>query len=211
MDFGMIGRVSDPRVWDYVTYVLSQFPTLGSHNLSGYAFIFDSFPNPVEIPGAGPFVAGLFGRFVLQDAEEAALLSVINPIIEHINVTWPGAMTFIQGITQYDSFLAWHQVNHDSGAAGNWSWMASRLLDKAALTRNTTALKEALKFSTRELGIITAFLVSGEGVHNAKPRGGSNSVNPAWRKAYVLSGETLPFCWLFAAALSDLFRPMLLT
>jgi len=35
--------------------------------------------------------------------------------------------------------------------------------------------------------------VSGKGVHNAKPRGGSNAINPAWRKAYVHS--VLPLDW----------------
>jgi hypothetical protein len=31
----------------------------------------------------------------------------------------------------------------------------------------------------------TVFLVSGKGVHQAKPRGGGNAVLPAWRTSWV--------------------------
>ncbi|KAK3694284.1 hypothetical protein B0T22DRAFT_506654 [Podospora appendiculata] len=60
----------------------------------------------------------------------------------------------------------------------------SRLLGADALTRNLTLSAEAFKrFSEGTTGNV--YLVAGKGVRNATPRGGGNSVCPAWRSAYV--------------------------
>jgi hypothetical protein len=59
------------------------------------------------------------------------------------------------------------------------------LLDEATLSGNQTALKEALKGYIGE-GLTasgTLYLLGGKGVWDAQPRGGSDAVNPAWRKA----------------------------
>jgi hypothetical protein len=34
------------------------------------------------------------------------------------------------------------------------------------------------------------YMVSGKGVWNSKPRGGSDAVNPAWRKTLIHAGKS---------------------
>jgi hypothetical protein len=66
--------------------------------------------------------------------------------------------------------------------------MGSRLLDSEALSANATATKLALeKFSAG--GQATVYIVSGKGVWEATPRGGSTAANPAWRRTYVHASE----------------------
>jgi hypothetical protein len=64
--------------------------------------------------------------------------------------------------------------------------VGSRLLDAEALTANLTAVKVALQgFIAPGGGQANVDFISGKGVWNAVPRGGSDAVNPAWRKALI--------------------------
>lgn len=107
-----------------------------------------------------------------------------DPVIAHVNSTWPGVFDIDYQSKSFPSFLAWYQENYDTSESGLNSYLGSRLLDKAALTSNLSGSTAAYeKFVNGIMGI--AHLVSGRGVHNARPRGGGNAVLPAWRKAYV--------------------------
>ena len=166
--------------WDMLAYVLAQYPSLGDAGLAGYSFLFDNF-NPTF---GSPAVSGVQASFVLQDTQDAKdMLKLWTPIFEHINTTWPG-FSIVPNITEYSSFWEWYQPNKDDFAAGKNQYIFSRLLDDKALTGDRNATRDAFRALSAS-GTGTAYLVSGKGVWNAKPRGGSNAVLPAWRKAYV--------------------------
>ncbi|KAI8669916.1 hypothetical protein LRP88_01637 [Fusarium phalaenopsidis] len=182
-------------VYDVIAYALSLFPSLGDAGLSGYTLISPGIGNPVPIPGAPKEVAGILGQFIVQDVEDPEYTEKIwKPINETIQTRWSGAVQLLVGKEEYPSFLKWFDVHYDQDTAGNSSYLVSRLLSKEALDGDQDALKGALKSAMEPSGGMGAFLVAGKGVRDAKPRGGSDSVNPGWRKSYVhaLSGKGFP-------------------
>lgn len=173
-------------VYDVIAYGLSLFPSLGDAGLSGYSLISPGIENPVPIPGAPKEVAGILGQFIVQDVEDPEYTEKIwKPINETIQKRWSGAVQLIVGKEEYPSFLKWFDVHYDQDTAGNSSYLVSRLLSKEALDGDQDALKVALKSAMGPSGGMGAFLVAGKGVRDAKPRGGSDAVNPGWRKSYV--------------------------
>ena len=187
-DFFLAAAVNEPRIWDAIAYIYSQFPALAKQGLSAYTFVVPVYPNPLG--SDPPYVSGMFGRAVLQDTADAARMDgLFAPILAHINATWPGAVNYTSIVTHYPSFLDWYRVNYDDGTAGADAMLASRLLDERALTANVTALRHAVYTASLNPGGLQAHLVSGPGVHDAKPRGGSDAVGPAWRTAYLHTSE----------------------
>lgn len=173
-------------VYDVIAYALSLFPSLGDAGLSGYTLISPGIENPVPIPGAPKEVAGILGQFIVQDVEDPEYTDKIwKPINETIQKRWGGAVQLLVGKEEYSSFLKWFGVHYDQDTAGNSSYLVSRLLSKDALDGDQDALKGALKSAMGSSGGMGAFLVSGKGVRDAQPRGGSDAVNPGWRKSYV--------------------------
>ncbi|KAK4124879.1 FAD-binding domain-containing protein [Parathielavia appendiculata] len=170
---------SNPRpIFDMVAYVVSQFPSMGDQGLSGYSYYSNHFP------AGNTTVGGMLMSCVLQDSSPEEMRKLWDPVLSHINTTWPGLFAVIYQPTSYPSFLGWYEQNYDTSAAGLNSYLGSRLLDRRALTGDLTKTSEALeRFANTTVG--TAYLLSGNGVHNAKPRGCGNAVLPAWRKAYV--------------------------
>ncbi|KAB5560154.1 hypothetical protein GE09DRAFT_1172906 [Coniochaeta sp. 2T2.1] len=190
-----------PRVWDMVSYVLSQFPSLADSGVSGYSYLFNTIPNPLA-PSSNTSVSGLVAAVVLQDAPSPdSITSLFSPILSHINQTWPEV--FVQtNVTTYPTFLSWYNEHYDTTETGLDTYIGSRLLDRAALTANITASAEAFRRLSSG-GVATAYLVSGPGVWNAEPRGGTNAVLPAWRRAYVHSTVGLDFKPLNATARAE--------
>ena len=173
--------------WDMIAYFLSQYPALGDAGVSGYSFVFDNLTNPFGPPDTPP-VSGITTSFALQDTNDPNDgLKLFAPIFAHINATWP-TFTILPNVTAYASFWDWYQPNKDSMAAGSNMYVCSRLLDAKALSGDRNATRDAFQAFTGA-GTATAYLVSGKGVWNAQPRGGSNAVLPAWRKAYVHASE----------------------
>ncbi|KAL2017376.1 hypothetical protein VTK56DRAFT_2256 [Thermocarpiscus australiensis] len=174
--------LSNPRrTFDMVAYVLSQFPSLGDQGFAGYSYFFSAYPNPLD--GGATTAQGLFLAGVLPDSTPEALHPLFDSILAHVNATWPGYQLLFSP-KAFPSFYAWYQENYDQSPAGLDTYVGSRLLDAAALTGNLTRSADAFaRFANGSLG--TAYLVSGKGVHEARPRGGGNAVVPAWRKAYV--------------------------
>lgn len=186
MTWAMGGQIEDPTTWDWIAYVLSQFPTLSSQNVSGYTDVVSQYPNPFG--SDPPYLAGIGGSVVLQDTSDPnEILARFEPIVAHINAVWPGKMTSFNQTTAYDTFLEWFDANYDMGYAGNDTYIGSRLLDERALTADLSKLSTAVRNTSTITGLQQFNLVSGKGVFDAKPRGGSNAVNPAWRRAYTHS------------------------
>ncbi|KAK5999244.1 VAO-type flavoprotein oxidase [Cladobotryum mycophilum] len=176
----------EPFVFDIITYMMSQIPGLMKQGLSGYNLITGGIPNPFPMPGLPKELAGLLGTCILQDVDDPeAANKLFKPINDTIKERWGGKVVFYTNLTQYDSWLGWYNENYDMGQAGGSSFIVSRLLDGETLTGDPKKLTAALKSATKASGSMSAFMVAGKGVQDAKPRGGSNAINPAWRKAYV--------------------------
>jgi hypothetical protein len=178
--------------WDSMSYIFSQYPVLAEFGLSGYGSL---SPNTSVF---GSFFGGFEGIFFLPvlspQNTTASLVAAIDPIIEHINATWPGFFEFIlTPPVVYPSFYDWWLPFNAPDYGGIDFLVGSRLLPAEALTANLTAVKVALQgFNPVGTSGLSVDFVSGKGVWNAKPRGGSDSVNPAWRKAVIHLSKYLP-------------------
>ncbi|KAH6628471.1 hypothetical protein F5144DRAFT_579138 [Chaetomium tenue] len=193
-------QIDDPRpIFDMTAYVLSQLPSMGDQGLSGYSYVFRQISNPLD--GGNTTVGGLIFTGVIQNSPPEELRELWEPIFAHVKDTWPDLfMTLYYEPKSYPSFLGWFSENYDTSPAGENNHLGSRLLDRDALTKNLTSLSEAFERFTGG-ALATAYLVSGKGVHNAKPRGCSgNAVLPAWRKAYIHATMGVSFDPLDAVA-----------
>jgi hypothetical protein len=146
------------------------------------------------------------GAFVLPALHPSntsdSLKSTINKIIT--DATAPYSFQFYHYVKTevYSDFWAWYKDNNGPLDANHDHILGSRLLDGKALTENPTALKATLQKITPAGSISSHFMVGGKNVMNAQPRGGSNAVNPAWRKAYVHTGS-LTFLFILYACIAN--------
>jgi hypothetical protein len=165
-----------------VGYVLSQFPYLDTKGVSGYSFTSANYT--ISDGNNGTInLAGIGGLFTVLDTQDISDMQAIwEPIISHVKATWPTAVTTLD-MNPYPSFQSWFSVFYDQNEAGNDEYVGSRLLDAKSLT-NSTTVGETFKIS---LG--SAYLVAGKGVRDAKPRGGSTSVTPTWRRTIAHVGK----------------------
>jgi hypothetical protein len=71
--------VSQPSYWDMVGCIVSQFPYLESHGVSGYSFYYPNISNPTD---GGATRLGVFNLyFILQDTQDpTAMAAVWKPI-----------------------------------------------------------------------------------------------------------------------------------
>ncbi|KAL2132918.1 hypothetical protein VTI74DRAFT_3167 [Chaetomium olivicolor] len=170
------------EVFSMIASVLSAFPSLADAGVSGYSFLFPAVPNPFD--GGNTNVSGMIMAAALQDSTAEAMKKLWDPVLAHVNKTWPGLFQVVYQPKAYATFLEWYKVNYDTSEAGKNMYLGSRLLDAKALTGDLNKSAEAWKaFAGGQ--VATAYLVSGKGVHEARPRGCGNAVLPAWRKAYV--------------------------
>lgn len=190
----LVGTSSEaPFKHDLLAYILSQFPSLADAGLSGYTSLSPKAPNPAPSPGAPAEVAGIQGIFVAQDVQDPEYIhKLFKPINETLQKRWPGMVQFTASNEKYSSFLKWYDVYYDTGAAGETNYLVSRLLTKDSLEKDEKALGYAVEQGSIPSGGMIAHLVAGKGVRDARPRGGSASVNPGWRKSYVHIREYLP-------------------
>ncbi|MBE3046768.1 hypothetical protein IMZ48_30415 [Candidatus Bathyarchaeota archaeon] len=181
-----------PFVLEFVTWATSKLPYLAESGLSGYLLSTINSPPPVPLPGLPPAVAGLMGATLTLDTHDPAEINkIFKPLNDTIQERWPGQIELIILIQSYDTYMEYYTINYDNGEAGNSAWLVSRFMDKDLLTGD--ALPDALETALVDGGWLGCYLVAGKGVNEAKPRGGSNAVHPAWRTAYVLGSEyTIP-------------------
>ncbi|KAI0859011.1 FAD-binding domain-containing protein [Xylaria cubensis] len=173
--------------WDMVGYIASSLPYLASKDVSGYAFFTSHINAPDGNNGTGSF-AGMGGEFMILDTQDINDMQEIwDPLIAHVKAAWPDAIITLD-LNPYPSFQSWYSVYYDQNTAGYDGYVGSRLLDEKALNESA-ALGEIFKHANG-----TAYLVAGKGVRDAKPRGGSISVTPTWRKAIVhtTNGHVFP-------------------
>ncbi|KAK4223736.1 Tetrahydrocannabinolic acid synthase [Podospora fimiseda] len=186
---------TNPQAFDAVTYFLTQLPVLEAAGVTGYPIVFQNSPS--STPGDPTLYTGIVGKLImLNTSSTQTVLSHINPIASYISSTFSGSsinsFLYLPEVKTYSSFGAWYEENYDPSPVGHSNVMGSRLLTASSLTRNITATKLAFqKFSSG--GQATAYIVSGRGVWNAKPRGGSTAVNPAWRKGVVVHATASVF------------------
>lgn len=177
-----------PFLYDLAASAVSKFPQLVRAGISGWNFVTNHITDPIPEPGrnaSGP-LAGAFGITLMQNSNDSNVAQrVFQPMRDEIQAKWPGKARLLLQTKHYPSFLAWITENYDMSLAGNSLWAVSRLLDERALTSDTKALGNALKAGSKPTGSLMVFLVSGKGAKNARPRGGGNAVNPAWRSAFV--------------------------
>ena len=174
-----------------MAYWLSQYPVLAEYSLSGYGVI------ETNASVDGIYFGGFGGFFLLPmlspDHTTASMSAAIDPILAKINATWPGYFQFATNTQTYSSFYEWWLLSNGPDYGGYELMVGSRLLPIEALTANLTALKVAMQGFVNPQGQqISVDFVSGKGVWNAVPRGGSDSVNPAWRKAVIHMSEYSP-------------------
>ena len=170
---------NDEHFWDVAAYVTSRLPELGDAGLAGYFFM-----SPVPSTN-DTFSTGIFGgaATITHDVDE--VFSIINSIDEAVKQQWPGGPFVISTPPKfYDSFLDWFAENYDQAEAGGHAMLWSRLLGKETLDGDLDTLSHAMKTVGSD-GIFHAYIVAGKGTAEAKPRGGSNAVHPAWRTAYL--------------------------
>ncbi|KAK5995330.1 FAD-linked oxidoreductase apf9 [Cladobotryum mycophilum] len=167
MDFMMLVDARESFIYDMAAFIFGQLPTLGGKGMTGYTSVLARMPNPIPLPGAPEEVGGVIGVAVLQDtSEENDMLKLWKPINDTVNTKWPGKVQFLPRIVAYKSYLDYINVHYDNMTTGGDFYMASRLLDKTALTGNSKALSRAIEGVVDATDGLTAFLVAGEGIHN---------------------------------------------
>ncbi|KAI6780469.1 FAD binding domain-containing protein [Emericellopsis cladophorae] len=175
-----------PFTLDLVTWAMSQTPYLSDSGLSGYLMATIDSPPPIPLPGVPERVAGLMGKTIILDTHDPAKIDeIFRPLNETIQERWQGQVHLLTIVQPFESFFDWYSENYDDGQAGGSTYLISRLLDKETVTGDLDALSNALEPILIDDGWLGTYLVAGKGVNEAKPRGGSNAVHPAWRKAYV--------------------------
>jgi hypothetical protein len=198
LDFVISGPADSPDAFSMISHVLGRFPAFDRAGISGYPLI---IRNTTGLrPGSR--VTGIMGKLImLNETDPEPLMTHLNPVLAHINETWPGEFSYRGQTSVFGSFAQWYDENYDHSPAGYNSVMASRLLDADALERedDAGALRDALD-TFAQGDVNTVFLVAGRGTWKAKPRGGGNAVSPAWRKAVVHATVAVAFDWLDADA-----------
>jgi hypothetical protein len=173
-----------------MAYILSQYPTLAAQGIGGYTTL---TPN-TTIDGfqAGQF-SGAFGIPALFSSNTStSLAGAVEQIFSHLNATYPNEFIFSINASTYPDFYSWWLPSNGPDYAGYDLLVGSWLLPEESLTANLTALKIALQNSMPPNGGGNAYLISGKGVWDVVPRGGSDAVNPAWRKALIHFSESYP-------------------
>jgi hypothetical protein len=173
--------------WSVIAYILSQYPSLSGQGIAGLPFILPNFTN-VELNITTP-VAAYAGNFFMPllspSNSSASLTAAITDVFNNATAPYPGQFQVMVLPNTYPDFYAWFKDNNGPLDGGSDGLVGSWLLDEKALTGDLNALKEAIKAFTPPDSYSGPYLVSGRNVWDSIPRGGSDSINPAWRKAYV--------------------------
>jgi hypothetical protein len=178
--------------WDATANVLAQFPKLNNQGISGYTFIAPGFTSAafnITMPVDAYY--GVFNLPLIHPGNSSAsLTSAVSEVFATATAAYPLQFLTSAIPTLYKDFYSFYVVNNGPLDAGFDILVGSRLLDEEALTSNLTAVIEAFKTVTPYGSSSSVYLVGGKGVWDAVPRGGSDAVNPAWRKALVHSGTS---------------------
>jgi len=175
--------IENPNFWDGIAYLLSQYPNLAEQGIAGYGNLYPNttFDNLTVSGFQGVYLIPALSPSNTSESLTAAIVSVF----EQINVTWPNNFQYTVNASTYASFYDWWNLSSGPYYAGIDLLVGSRLLDAESLTANLTALKTAIQVATPPGQSSMVDFISGKGVWNVVPRGGSDAVLPAWRKTLV--------------------------
>ncbi|KAJ6016193.1 hypothetical protein N7540_010784 [Penicillium herquei] len=169
--------------WDSVSYTLSQFPGLSNSNIASYTYLYPN-ESAAGIDGEGALFKALFALY--DPPSDDTLETLLEPTLRHLNETYANKITITSAATVYPNFYSMFLDNADDSGAGVDKVVGSRLLPPETLVED--AFQNALIEFLGEAGG-RLYMVSGKGVWDAKPRGGGNAVNLAWRKALIHAGK----------------------
>lgn len=182
-DFTIEAEPNATASWDSVAYLLAQFPILSDSNIAAYTYL---YPN-TSAAGLGSDVASFEAVFALYNPASASTLEhLLEPFVRHVNETYSNQTTTKATSTVFSNFYSMFLKYADDNGAGVDKVVRSRLLPPEILTESafSGALMEFLGNAGGRL-----YMVSGKGVWDAEPRGGSDAVNPVWRKALIHAGK----------------------
>lgn len=165
--------------WNLTTVIVSSAPKLQERNVMGYSYI---SPN---ISYNGSVVGGFLGSFLLPNGTVEELADATAFLKDELSAI-PGVLADYTP-QQLPSLWAWYRTGKNQQPIGANAALGNRLLDAKALS-NRTALLAAMQKATPSGTVANLNLISGPGLRNARPAGGSDSVNPAWRQAYIEYG-----------------------
>jgi hypothetical protein len=181
LDLGITAPSSSPSFYPALSSFLSEFPYLSSLGITSY--------NTIATNTSANGTSSFLGNFMLPVLSplntSLSLSSALLPILNNISSTYPDVSIFSSNVTEYPIFHAWWLENNGPYYAGLELVIGSRLLSAPALS-DISAIETALKgvLSVPEIPL-NFYLLGGKGITDALPRGGSDAVNPAWRKAIV--------------------------
>lgn len=182
----IVGTQPDSETyWDILAYFFAQFPALNDAGVTAYTYEYVN----VTLAEIG-FAANVFiGYFMLPNpSSTTAIADLWAPTKVWLNETYPGQTVTEEYTLSYSDFYDFYIVAASTDTAGADQVIGSWLLPPESLTDNSTALKEALETFMGGRGA-QIHMVSGKGTWDAEPRGGSDAVNTAWRKALVHASE----------------------
>jgi hypothetical protein len=184
-DFTLETAPNSTTYWEILSYFLAQYPTLSAANISSYTYLFANTTS-----SDGEAVASFQGVFALPDASSAiSLADIWAPFWAHVNETYPNQTTTKVVSNLFPNLYAMYEKYADPSKAGVDKVVGSWLLPPGTLTKNED-FSDALITFMGDAGA-RLYMVSGQGVWDVLPRGGSDAVNPAWRKALIHAGELL--------------------
>jgi hypothetical protein len=176
-----------PNAKQAVGWILSQLPDLIDGGLRGYNNVSPHGTVPIPIEGVPKTLAGMSGQMILTNSSSEVVIALMDSFINNIRAKFNG--TYAHYLTS--SLDNWMQlVNNfpdDSQGAGGTLLQKSNLIGREALTKDPDAMADAVYKACEPAtsGGMSFFALGGKGIFDATPRGGSNAVNPGWRKAYV--------------------------
>jgi hypothetical protein len=181
--------------WSTVAYILSQYPSLSSQGIAGFPFILPDYTNPelnITTP-VSAFAGNFFMPLLSASNTSETLAAAVTGVFNNATAPYPGQFQSLVIPTTYPDFYSWFKDNNGPLDGGFDGLVGSWLLDEKALTTDLNALKEAIKTFTPPGSSSAPYLVSGKGVWDAVPRGGGDSLNPAWRKAVMHFSKSSDF------------------
>jgi hypothetical protein len=195
--------LGNPHYWDVIASIVAGFPDLSAQGIAGYGYI---VPNYTGVSSPFPYAldafTGTFGIPLLFSTNTSdSLTAAFTTLIDSALAPYPGEFVSTMAATTYPDFYSWNKIFNGPQDAGYDLILGSRFLTPAQL-KNKKGIIEAFKTYIPPISgsASTLHLVSGKGVWGAKPRGGGNSVNPAWRKSLVHATTSITFPPLDAAA-----------
>ena len=167
-----------------MAYLLAQFPTLSDSKVAAYSYLYPN-TSAAGLPGDAALFQTLFALY--DPASANTLEGLLTPFIRHINETYSNQTTTKVTSTVFPNFYSMFLEFADDAGAGVDKVVGSRMLPPETLTQD--AFRDALIDFLGDVGG-RLYMVSGKGVWDAEPRGGSDAVNPAWRKALIHAGQS---------------------